>query len=451
MYSLQGAGYDLLRNPDKFYETLGMKTPTQASNQSSSLAPTKENQAKRASQTQSKTSSRSKKKKPGFESSFEAYESPYSKSPGSAAVYDWAKEHHERMQRLGVPTTSSPNAYQNGDTFKIIKDGGATEKDYSDFFEGFESIYEDYEAQRKPGDFIRKAKDYMPDFSRSTQPQRKYYYDAEGYIGEVKPVPEYVQTAIRNAEIHPLSDMIRRNSTAPNKRLNYDFSTLRAYPQEPELYRQPYTGKDRHTELYGEKWGEGLDAASDTLAIASIIPGLDTYADLAAIPVDLLRGDYVSAGLDALGAIPFVGEAADSAKLARMGVKAADTADAVHDVAKAAKNTVGAAEAIEDVVDFSSFPKTIHMGKQGKHIVGHNNYLPGKSIICVPEDTLQKLVQQYSGTGRGINGTNKEIVDFGQVIGQYVDKITGRVSDTTIGTIHYSKSGVHIVPARPKK
>ena len=122
-------------------------------------------------------------------------------------------------------TTSSPNAYQNGDTFKIIKDGGATEKDYSDFFEGFESIYEDYEAQRKPGDFIRKAKDYMS-----------------------------------------------------------DFSTLRAYPQESELYRQPYTGKDRHTELYGEKWGEGLDAASDTLAIASIIPGLDTYADLAAIP-----------------------------------------------------------------------------------------------------------------------------------------------------------------------
>ncbi|MBQ9986045.1 MAG: hypothetical protein IJP38_07020, partial [Oscillospiraceae bacterium] len=180
------------------------------------------------------------------------------------------------------------------------------------------------------------AKDYMPDFSRSTQPQRKYYYDAEGYIGEVKPVPEYVQTAIRNAEIHPLSDMIRRNSTAPNKRLNYDFSTLRAYPQEPELYRQPYTGKDRRTELYGEKWGEGLDAASDTLAIASIIPGLDTYADLAAIPVDLLRGDYVSAGLDAIGAIPFVGEAADSAKLARIGFKAADAADAVHDVAKAA-------------------------------------------------------------------------------------------------------------------
>ncbi|MBQ3573793.1 MAG: hypothetical protein IJA16_04280, partial [Clostridia bacterium] len=80
-------------------------------------------------------------------SSFEAYESPYSKSPGSAAVYDWAKEHHERMQRLGVPTTSSPNAYQNGDTFKIIKDGGATEKDYSDFFEGFESIYESEPAK----------------------------------------------------------------------------------------------------------------------------------------------------------------------------------------------------------------------------------------------------------------------------------------------------------------
>ena len=36
-----------------------------------------------------------------------------------------------------------------------------------------------------------------------------------------------------------------------------------------------------------------LDAISDLLTAASLIPGLDTFADLAAIPIDLARGDFV--------------------------------------------------------------------------------------------------------------------------------------------------------------
>lgn len=162
-----------------------------------------------------------------------------------------------------------------------------------------------------------------------------------------------------------------------------------------------------------------------------------------------------------MGAIPFVGEAADGAKLARMGVKAADvagdisdaarTVGVVEDAVKTSKITTDTIGMVTDAIDFSGFPKTIHIGKQGKHIIGHNNYVPGKSVISVPEEELQKLVRQYSGTGRGISGASKEVVDFGQVIGQYVDEITGKVRDTTIGTIHYSKNGVHIVPARPKR
>ena len=49
-----------------------------------------------------------------------------------------------------------------------------------------------------------------------------------------------------------------------------------------------------------------LGSISELLTYASFVPGVDTIADLAAIPVDLLRGDFVSAGLDLAGAMPLV-------------------------------------------------------------------------------------------------------------------------------------------------
>ena len=70
-----------------------------------------------------------------------------------------------------------------------------------------------------------------------------------------------------------------------------------------------------------------LDLISNILTVASLIPGMDTFADLAAIPVDLLRGDYLSAGLDAVGIIPFIGEVADTTKLAKMADKTLDVVD----------------------------------------------------------------------------------------------------------------------------
>ena len=88
----------------------------------------------------------------------------------------------------------------------------------------------------------------------------------------------------------------------------------------------------------GNTKGSRLDALSNLLTAASLIPGLDTFTNLASIPVDLARGDFVSAGLSAAGMIPFVGEVADTAKLAKMADKAVDaakTADKVSDVGKA--------------------------------------------------------------------------------------------------------------------
>lgn len=174
-----------------------------------------------------------------------------------------------------------------------------------------------------------------------------------------------------------------------------------------------------------------LDSLSNLLTAASLIPGLDTFADLASIPVDLARGDIVSAGLSALGAIPFVGEVADTAKIARVADKAIDSG-----------------KTVKKTNEFLKFPKNIHMGKQGKHIVGHNNYTKGKSILNVTTDTAQDLVKKYSGTGKKI-GTNKERIDFQRVIGKYVDPKTGKSYSTTVGTIHYSNTGTHIVPEKP--
>lgn len=97
---------------------------------------------------------------------------------------------------------------------------------------------------------------------------------------------------------------------------------------------------------FGNTYGASLDALSNFLTALSLVPGVDTIADLLAIPVDLARGDFTSAGLDALGVLPFVGEIADTAKIAKVADKAADAAktikkaDKVSDSAKAIKKYV---------------------------------------------------------------------------------------------------------------
>lgn len=93
---------------------------------------------------------------------------------------------------------------------------------------------------------------------------------------------------------------------------------------------------------FGNTKGSSLDALSNLLTAASLIPGLDTFTNLASIPVDLARGDFLSAGLSAVGAIPFVGEVADTAKLAKMADKAVDAAkiaDKATDIGKLSKQT----------------------------------------------------------------------------------------------------------------
>lgn len=61
---------------------------------------------------------------------------------------------------------------------------------------------------------------------------------------------------------------------------------------------------------------------------------------MVSIPVDIARGDFVSAGLSAVGVVPFIGELGDAAKVAKVADKtidAAKVADKVSDVGKTIK------------------------------------------------------------------------------------------------------------------
>ncbi len=90
---------------------------------------------------------------------------------------------------------------------------------------------------------------------------------------------------------------------------------------------------------FGNTKGSSLDALSNLLTAASLIPGVDIFTNFASIPVDLARGDYLSAGLSAVGVIPFIGEAADVAKYADKGIDVVKVADKASDAAKVARRS----------------------------------------------------------------------------------------------------------------
>lgn len=101
--------------------------------------------------------------------------------------------------------------------------------------------------------------------------------------------------------------------------------------------------------------------------------------------------------------------------------------------------------------DKTQWPSTLEEGKQGKHIKGHPNYMQGKSTLTISMQGASELVEKFSGTGDVVGDeatSNRERVDFDEVIGQFIGQ-DGIPIDTTNGIIHHSKKGTHIVPANP--
>ena len=110
---------------------------------------------------------------------------------------------------------------------------------------------------------------------------------------------------------------------------------------------------------------------------------------------------------------------------------------------------------LQEKIRSKDYPKQIEEGKQGKHILGHNNYIDGRSYLTTDIKEAQDLVNKYAGTGkiqrdRQGHWSHKEVVTMRKNIGVYKD-LKGNELPTDIATIHYSKNGVHVVPAKPRE
>lgn len=71
---------------------------------------------------------------------------------------------------------------------------------------------------------------------------------------------------------------------------------------------------------------------------------------------------------------------------------------------------------------YKLIPKKISLGKQGKYILGHNNYIKGRSILKLnPQKLLDKIhAKDIKSISKA--GDNKVRVDFGEVIGNVLTR-----------------------------
>lgn len=166
-----------------------------------------------------------------------------------------------------------------------------------------------------------------------------------------------------------------------DKELMFPNTELRAKPKNygimfpnTELHASPSKNKSEDdafkegfNDPYGEKKEEkeknwlqtGLDWTSAFLTGASLVPGWDTASNALQLLVDLGRGDYTGAALDAAGIIPFIGEAADFAKYGKAGNAAIDGIKAADKVADGIKTAEAMSDGIKIADDVADGAKTV--------------------------------------------------------------------------------------------
>lgn len=199
----------------------------------------------------------------------------------------------------------------------------------------------------------------------------------------------------------------------------------------------------------GSKAGfkEALDHISNALAVASFIPGLDTVTNIASIPVDLLRGDYVSAVLDLVGVVPVFGEAADIAKTAD---KVSDTVKAIDKIADVSKTTKKASKITSVSDNAKSVAKKYNLGKNGYFgTKGKNTQVfKSKDPIKASADFYKKIskggVERVLPNGKGVQTTfpDKSSVVY-RIITKTPNSPAVEITFKTIGKIKPQK--IHFI------
>lgn len=130
-------------------------------------------------------------------------------------------------------------------------------------------------------------------------------------------------------------------------------------------------------------------------------------------------------------------------------VKTAELAAKTPEELAARAKTEAVLKAKEDIRT-GKISRRINPQKQARHMAGDKGYIEGRSVITVPMERLQELVDRYAGTGK-VTVTGKELnkvtetVDFHELIG-YTVNIMKEKHDTTFVKLHYSKTGLHVVP-----
>ena len=89
--------------------------------------------------------------------------------------------------------------------------------------------------------------------------------------------------------------------------------------------------------------------------------------------------------------------------------------------------------------------------KQARHMRESKGYIPGRSYLTISKSELQKIVNQYAGTGemqKDMNGNfiYKELLILDRIVGVNVNRATGVATPTNKVYIYYSKTGTHVVP-----
>lgn len=102
------------------------------------------------------------------------------------------------------------------------------------------------------------------------------------------------------------------------------------------------------------------------------------------------------------------------------------------------------------------FKKAVNRESQMRHLIG-KGYIPGRSYMFGDLETVQKLVDKYSGSGRAIPNSKtgdwlqREVVDVGRIIGVHINYLTKEENFTTRMTIIYSRTGTHVYPAESSR
>ena len=186
---------------------------------------------------------------------------------------------------------------------------------------------------------------------------------------------------------------------------------------------------------------------SNTLAVLSLIPGIDSATNFALIFVDAARGDWGSVLLDVVGVLPYVGELTDAARLAKTGSNIADAAklakaaDKVMDAADAARTLDKAADIAKtaDAASKSDFLKNLYKKSvtDATHAAGISKLMGKSRDAAFISNFATKFASEFVGDkGRnlGIKIGKRFAGEAAEEVGGKIGRFAGELFGMTIGS-----------------